>query len=188
MKLVVVLAAAAVVLSAAAAPARPPARAVDAVAVAREQVAYEAALIDLTAPRLAAPARAAALRVRGVLAAVAPALAAEAVRWRVSAGRAEELWEGRIGNGAPPPGDAVYACSLLEQESNAEALANTPAATLGSELASIELTLLVEGRQLAAQMTALPALAAQVDADQRDGLHALVPLLEPTDRAWAAAA
>ena len=101
---------------------------------------------------------------------------------------AARLWDSRIGDGAPPPDEAQYSCSVRAQQTNAEDLATTPAASLAGELGTIELTLLLEGRQLAGELTPIPRLAAALDQNQRDALHLLVPLLLPTDRSFAASA
>jgi len=186
--LVAVVSASALTASSAAAETRPPNETVDAVAVASEQLSYEVGLIDQALPRLSGPAAATADRVKATTASLAPTLAADLRRWDVAAVSASRLWQARIGDGAPPAEDAQYSCSLRSQETNAEDLATTPASSLANELGTIELTLLLEGRQLAAQMSPIPALASSLDQDQRDALHLLAPLLLPTDRAFAASA
>jgi hypothetical protein len=174
--------------SSAAAESRPPTGAVDAVAVASEQLSYEAGLIDLVLPRLTGAAAAAAIRVRAMAASLDPTLSADIRRWGVAPSSAAHLWDSRIGDGAPPPDEAQYSCSVRAQQTNAEDLATTPVTALAGELGTIELTLLLEGRQLAADLTAIPRLAAALDQNQRDALHLLVPLLLPTDRSFAASA
>jgi hypothetical protein len=182
------ISASALTASSAAAESRPASGVVDAVAVASQQLAYESNLIDLTLPRLTPLDAAAALRVREATASLGPTLATDLHRWGVTPAAAASLWEARIGDGGPPPDEAEWTCSLRAQETHAEDLATTPAPSLAAELGTIELTLLVEGRQLATEMTSLPHLAAPLDEDQRDALHLLVPLLLPTDRSFAASA
>jgi len=186
--LAAVVSASALTASSAAAENRPPNLAVDAVAVASEQLSYETSLIDLTLPRLAPVDAGAAMKVKAVTTSLGPTLAADLHRWGVTPTSAARLWDARIGDGAPPPDEAQYSCSLRAQESNAEDLATTSALSLPGELGTIELTLLVEGRQLATQMAPLPGLATTLDHNQRDALHVLVPLLLPTDRSFAASA
>jgi len=180
--------ASALAASSAAAESRPPTGAVEAVAVASEQLSYEAALIDLALPRLTGADAAAAMRVRATATSLDPTLSTDSRWWGVPPSSAARLWDSRIGDGAPAPDEAQYSCSLRAQQTNAEDLATTPAASLAGELGTIELTLLLEGRQLAGRLTAIPRLAAALDQNQRDALHLLVPLLLPTDRSFAASA
>lgn len=186
--LAVAVSASALTASSATAETRPSTDVVDAAAVASEQLSYEASLIEVALPRLAAPDAAAAIRVRAATASLAPTLATDLRRWGVTPESATRLWEARIGDGAPPPDEAQYSCSLRDQQTNVEDLDTTPAASLAAELGTIELTLLVEGRELATGMTSVPQLASTLDQDQRDALHLIVPLLLPTDRAFAASA
>jgi len=160
-----------------------------ALAVAREHLAYETVLIDGVVPRLGPVDAAAARRVRDLTAGLDAELAARLARAGVGPGQARALWQARIGDGTPRPGQPVtFSCTLHRRESDAADLVGTARDALSNELASIELGLLVEGRQLAGQLGSAPDLARAIDRDQRDALHQLAPLLLPTDRDFAATA
>ncbi|GAC1593104.1 MAG: hypothetical protein NVS3B21_13730 [Acidimicrobiales bacterium] len=117
------------------------------------------------------------------------ALAARMVKDHQTDASARRAWDARVGTGAPRPGERThFACSIGIRRSDAAALSATPDADLGEEFASIELGLVIEGRQLAAALAPNDGLRLAVDAAQRQALHALVPLLIPTDRAFAASA
>ncbi len=132
---------------------------VDAAAVASEQLSYEASLIEVALPRLAAPDAAAAIRVRAATASLGPTLATDLRRWGVTPESATRLWEARIGDGAPPPDEAQYSCSLRDQQTNVEDLDTTPAASLAAELGTIELTLLARRGPSAGDRDDLPSPA-----------------------------
>lgn len=117
------------------------------------------------------------------------ALAARMANDHQTDASARRAWDGAVGTGAPRPGERThFACSIGVRRSDATALTATSDADLSEEFASIQLGLLVEGRQLAVALAADDGLRLAVDAAQREALHALVPLLIPTDRAFAASA
>jgi hypothetical protein len=152
-------------------------------AVLSTHVAYEASLVDATLGRLPAGQAGAARAVRGATAEQASQLSARLRRQGYPPARAQALWARLIGNGAPAPGRVLpYVCSVHAQ-SDAAQLAVTPPGELGATLGAIELTLLVEGRQLSRQLGG--ALGAESAAQQRQALHLLAPLLVPSDRVYA---
>ena len=170
---------------AAAGAGTPPA--VTTLAVLDQHVAYEAGLIRSALPRLPAPAAGPADQAATLLSSLGVRLDASLRRAGYPAARARALWAAAVGDGAPPPSRVLlYVCSVHALESDGTALAATPAASLGEELSGIELTLLVEGRQLAAQLGG--PLGAATDAAQREALHVLAGLLVPSDRAFARSA
>jgi len=171
---------------AAAAGAGPP-PGVTTLAVIDEHVAYEASLLSSSVDRLPAAQEPAAARAAQDLSALGAELDRSLQREGYPAGRAKALWAAAVGTGAPPPSRVLlYVCSVHALQSDGAELASTPVSSLGEELSGIELTLLVEGRQLAAQLGG--PVGAAVDASQRDTLHVLAPLLVPSDRAFAASA
>jgi len=100
---------------------------------------------------------------------------------------AERSWQQEVGDGSPHPGQAItFTCSVHVRQSDAADLAASSDAELPSELASVELSLLIEGRRLASEMRDAPFVSAALERSQREALHALVPLLIPSDRAYAA--
>jgi hypothetical protein len=159
---------------------------VTALAVLHEHVDYEGQLLSEFMGRLSRPDDRGAGQVLELTSALDDRLA-QGLRQRGYSGtRAHAVWQRVVGDGAPPPGRVLlYVCSIHAAETDTAALIAAPPAALGHELANIELTLLLEGRQLATQLgdRSLGAAAAQ---SQRDALHALAPLLIPTDRAFAA--
>ncbi len=165
---------------------------VTALAVLHEHVDYERQLLAENLARLSgvgadADAHAAAQTALGLTAALDAELGQRLQQRGYSPARARALWQQVIGDGAPPPGRVLlYVCSIHATESDRTALATAPPGTLGTLLGNIELTLLLEGRQLAAQLGGATAVAAE--QSQRDALHALAPMLIPTDRAFAASA
>jgi len=164
----------------------PTAPATPALAVLSTHVAYEASLIDAALGRLPAPDVGPAAAVRAVVGAQAARLSAVLSSRGYPPGRAEAVWARLIGDGVPPPGRAqLYVCSVHAQSDRAT-LASAPAGDLGTTLGAIELTLFVEGQQLADQLGG--PLGARSAADQRLALHLLAPLLVASDRAYASAA
>ena len=162
-------------------------RGVATLAVLDEHVAYEASLIGASLPRLPADAAPRAGAAVEVLSALSGRLGAALGRDGYPPARALAVWNRAVGNGAPPPSRVLlYVCSVHALQSDGAALAHTPPGSLAEELSGIELTLLVEGRQLAAQLGG--ALGAATDAAQRHTLHLLAPLLVPSDRAFAVSA
>jgi hypothetical protein len=163
---------------------RPPA--VGALAVLSTHVTYEASLVADVLPRLPAGEAGAAAAVRDSAAAQAAHLGAVLSHDGYPPARAQAVWARLIGNGAPPPGRVLlYVCSVHTQSDAAE-LAATPPPELAATLSAIELTLFVEGQQLARQVGG--AVGAQSAAQQRHALHLLAPLLVPSDRAYALSA
>ena len=161
---------------------------VSALAVLHEHVAYERQLLSRFMGRLSGPDASAAAQVLVRTSTLDARLTWDLRRRGDSAARAHNIWQQVIGDGAPALSHALlYVCSIHAAESDTAALAAAPPATLAPLLGSVELTLLLEGRQLAAQLGD-PLLVAEAAQNQRDALHALAPLLIPTDRAFAAAA
>jgi len=155
-------------------------------AVLSTHVAYEASLVGAALPRLPADERAAARAVGDAVSAQAASLAAALTTRGYTPARAEALWARLIGNGVPPPSRVLlYVCSVHAQ-SDAAQLAAAPPSELGAALGAIELTLLVEGQQLAHQVGG--AVGAASASGQRRALHLLAPLLVPSDRAYALSA
>jgi hypothetical protein len=155
-------------------------------AVLGTHVAYEASLVADVLPRLPAAEAGAAVAVRDSAAAQASQLGAVLTRDGYPPARAQAVWARLIGNGAPPPGRVLlYVCSVHTQ-SDAAQLAATPPPELAATLSAIELTLFLEGQQLAGQLGG--SLGAQTAAQQRHALHLLAPLLVPSDRAYALSA
>ncbi|MFI5041381.1 MAG: hypothetical protein ACHQNA_05955 [Acidimicrobiales bacterium] len=154
------------------------------VGVAIVHLTYERTLISGVIPRLSAGDRTAAERVQATLdrdLAALPALEP------IGDASARSVWQREIGDGSPLPGqDPIFTCSVHLRQSDAADLAGTPDTDLPGELGSVELSLLLEGRGLATEMRDAPSVATVVDRSQRDALHALVPLLIPSDRAFAA--
>ncbi|GAC1314645.1 MAG: hypothetical protein NVSMB16_11390 [Acidimicrobiales bacterium] len=157
--------------------------------VLHRHLAYEAELAMIVLPRLG-PSDAGAARELMVVARLPlQGLARRMAADHQSEASARQTWDANVGTGAPRPGErSHFACSIGVRHSDAAALAATPAADLGEQFASIELGLMVEGRRLAAAFPPDDGLRLAVDAAQRRALHALVPLLIPTDRAFAASA
>jgi len=165
-----------------------PARAtVDQLSLARSHLAYEVELIDRVASRVGPADSGELTRVRATLAGTADVIGRSLAGRGVSPQQASLRWEALIGDGAPTDGKVHYTCSLRLQQSDTADLAATPGADVAAELASIELSLLVEGRQLAAEMGPGGAGAA-LAAGQRTALRQLAPLLISSDRAFAASA
>ncbi|HVM67201.1 MAG TPA: hypothetical protein VMU14_20195 [Acidimicrobiales bacterium] len=159
---------------------------VGALAVLGTHVRYEASLVAGVLPRLPAADAGAAVAVHDSAAAQAAHLGAVLAHDGYPPARAQAVWARLIGNGAPPPGRVLlYVCSVHTQSDAAE-LAATPPGGLAATLGAIELTLLVEGQELARQVGG--ALGAQAAAQQRHALHLLAPLLVPSDRAYALSA
>ena len=156
-------------------------------AVLDEHVAYQASLIGASLPRLPAGEGPPAAAAADVLSSLGTQLGVALRRDGYPPARALALWDRAVGNGAPPPSHVLlYVCSVHTLQSDGAALSHTPVGSLAEELSGIELTLLVEGRQLAAQLGG--TLGAATDTAQRDALHLLAPLLVPSDRAFAASA
>lgn len=157
--------------------------------VLHRHLAYETELAATVLLRLG-PSDADAVRtLMTVAGAPMSALATRMAEDHQTEASARRAWDGTVGTGAPRPGEQThFACSIGVRRSDAAALAATSEADLTEEFASIELGLLVEGRQLAAALPPDDGLRLAVDAAQRQALHALVPLLIPTDRAFAASA
>ena len=161
---------------------------VSALAVLHEHVAYERQLLSQFMGRLSGPDASAAAQVLVRTSTLDASLTWDLRQRGDSAARAHNIWQQVIGDGAPAPSHALlYVCSIHAPESDTAALAAAPPARVAPLLGSVELTLLLEGRQLAAQLGD-PLLVAEAAQNQRDALHALAPLLIPTDRAFAAAA
>jgi hypothetical protein len=162
--------------------------AVTPLAVLHEHVDYEAQLLSRFGGRLSASDARAAGQVLGLTYALDARLAQDLQQRGYSGARAHAVWQRVIGDGVPPPSHALlYVCSIHAAESDATALTAAPPASIAHVLGSVELTLLLEGRQLATQLGDRSLTAAAVQ-NQRDALHALAPLLIPTDRAFAASA
>jgi len=165
---------------------RPPDGGVTAVAVLHEHVDYEARLLSRFAGRLSPPDARAADQAFELTSALDARLAQRLRQQGYSAARAQAVWQRVVGDGVPPPSRVLlYVCSIHAAESDAAALTAAAPSALGHELGDVELTLLLEGRQLAAQVGDR-SLGAAAGQSQRDALHALAPLLIPTDRAFAA--
>ena len=157
--------------------------------VLHRHLAYETELAAGVLLRLGLSDADAVQTLRSVAGAPMAALADRMVKDHQTDASARRVWDARVGTGAPRPGERThFACSIGIRRSDAAALAATPEADLGEEFASIELGLLIEGRQLATALAPDDGLRLAVDAAQRQALHALVPLLIPTDRAFAASA
>jgi hypothetical protein len=165
-------------------PADRPSPAVDTLAVLSEHLGYEGALINGVLHRLAPADARIAGEVRDLTSFQATQLVLALQRRGYSAAAARALWQRVIGDGAPAPSRVLlYVCSVHALQSDQSELVGTPAGSLAAALGDVELTLLVEGRQLAAQLGG--PIGAAVDKNQRDALHRLAPLLIPTDRAFA---
>jgi hypothetical protein len=161
-----------------------PSPAVDTLAVLSEHLGYEGALIDGVLHRLAPADARVASDVRDLTSSQGAQLALALQRRGYSAAAARALWQRVIGDGAPAPSRVLlYVCSVHALQSDQSELVDTPAGSAAAALGDIELTLLVEGRQLASQLGG--PIGAAVDNSQRDALHLLAPLLIPTDRAFA---
>jgi hypothetical protein len=157
-------------------------------AVLHEHVDYEGQLLSRFVGRLSAPDARAAGQVLGLTSGLDARLATQLERRGYSGARAHAVWQRVIGDGVPPPSHALlYVCSIHAAESDTVALTAASPASVAHVLGNVELTLLLEGRQLATQLGDRSLTAAAVE-DQRDALHALAPLLIPTDRAFAASA
>lgn len=157
--------------------------------VLRQHLAYEAELLDGAMPRLTPGDASAARAARDVLMGPDRDLELRMARAHVSVRGARAEWDAKIGTGAPRPGELThFVCSIGLRRSDAQDLAATPGDSLAEELASIELGLMVEGRQLASTLAPSDPARGMVDRSQREALHALVPLLIPTDREFAASA
>jgi hypothetical protein len=161
-----------------------PSPAVDTLAVLSEHLGYEGALINGVFHRLAPADARVADEIRDLTSAQGAQLELALQRRGYSAAAARALWQRVIGDGAPAPSRVLlYVCSVHALQSDRSELVSTPAGSLAAALGDVELTLLVEGRQLAAQLGG--PIGAAVDENQRDALHLLAPLLIPTDRAFA---
>jgi hypothetical protein len=159
---------------------------VSALAVLHEHVAYESQLLDQALPRLTVSDRRTARAVLGLTSALDGQLARQLAQRGYSPAQAHALWQQVIGDGTPPPSRVLlYVCSIHATQSDRTELATAPPGTLGTLLGNIELTLLLEGRQLADGLGAGALAASQ---SQRASLHALAPMLIPTDQAYARAA
>jgi hypothetical protein len=159
---------------------------VTALAVLHEHVDYEAQLLSRFMYRLSPADAQAAGRVLGLTASLDARLSRDLKQRGYDAVRAHAVWQRAIGNGTPPSSRVLlYVCSIHAAESDTASLTAAPPASVGHVLGDVELTLLLEGRQLAAQLGD-PSLGATAAQDQRDALRALAPLLIPTDRAFAA--
>ncbi|GAC1529588.1 MAG: hypothetical protein NVS3B12_03070 [Acidimicrobiales bacterium] len=157
--------------------------------VFHRHLAYEAELAASVLSRLGPSDAGAARQLLAITRLPLQGLARRMAADHQSEASARRAWEASVGTGAPRPGErSHFACSIGIRRSDAAALAATPAAELGGQFASIELGLMVEGRQLAAALPPDDELRLAVDAAQRQALHALAPLLIPTDQAFAASA
>jgi hypothetical protein len=157
----------------------------DTLAVLSEHLGYEAALIDGVLPRLDLADARIATEVRDRTSSVGAELTAQLLRLGYPPAQSQLLWRKLIGDGAAPPSPVLrYVCSVHALQSDHTELDAAPPDTVGAVLGEIELTLMVEGRQLAARLPG--AIGAATDESQRDALHLLSPLLIPTDRAFAA--
>jgi hypothetical protein len=166
---------------------RPPAD-VTALAVIREHVDYESGLIDQAMSRLTPSDSRSAAAVLALTSALDGELTRQLQEHGYSPARAHAVWQKAIGDGAPAPSRVLlYVCSIHSTQSERVQLAAATPDALGPLLGDIELTLLVEGRQLARSLGA-GSLSAAADRNQRDALHVLAPLLIPTDRGFATAA
>jgi hypothetical protein len=155
-----------------------------AVGVVRQHLAYEASLIDAAMARLGPADVPAAASVRDAVTRPDEALRQAMVAGHLTDAGSRAAWDAAVGTGAPRPGEPThYFCSVGARQSDAQDLESTPPSGLAEELASIELGLLVEGRQLSGALTG--DLRASVDQSQRSALHALAPMLIPTDRDFA---
>jgi hypothetical protein len=157
---------------------------VDTLAVLSEHLSYEAALIDGVLPRLAPADARVATAVRDQTSSLTAELAAVLQRHGYSPAKAQLLWRRLIGDGAPPPSPVLlYVCSVHALQSDHTQLDTAPRGSVATVLADIELTLLVEGRQLAARLPG--PMGTATDQNQRVALHLLAPLLIPNDRGFA---
>lgn len=161
--------------------------AVDTLAVLSAHVAYEGALADGVRSRLAPPDARVALAAQALTSALGAQLDAALRGDGESPAKARAIWASVIGDGAPPPSRVLgYVCSVHALESDHAELDAAPPAALAGLFGEIELTLALEGRQLAEHLGG--PLGAAVDQAQRDLMHRIAPLLIATDRGFAAAA
>ena len=159
---------------------------VTALAVLHQHVDYEGRLLSQFTGRLSPSDARAADQVLQLTSTLDAKLASRLEERGYSAARAQAVWQRVVGVGVPPPSRVLlYVWSIHAAESDAAALTAAAPSALGHELGDVELTLLLEGRQLAAQVGDR-SLGAAAGQSQRDALHALAPLLIPTDRAFAA--
>jgi len=156
-------------------------------AVLSAHVAYEGALVDGVRARLSPADAPVAIAVRSLTATLGVQLSAALRRDGQTPAEAGAIWARVIGDGAVPPSRVLlYVCSVHALESDHAELDAAPPSALGGLLGEIELTLALEGRQLANRLTG--PVGAAADHGQRELLHVIAPLVISSDRAFAASA